>query len=74
MHNDDTEKTLAPLCTKGHVCRKKPVYCRPAYPIDVDSFYFVGQGDEDCSYRKNYGGLHTCTCPLRLEIYLRYKI
>lgn len=68
------DKTIASQCKRGHACRTSPIYCRPAYPIDGDNFYFVGQGDEECPYKKKYGSLHTCDCPLRLEIYQRYKI
>lgn len=72
-----TEKkdTQAPLCTRAYACREAHTYCRPAFPIDGDNFYFVGQEeDEQCPYKKKYGSLHTCDCPVRREIYQRYKI
>lgn len=74
MSDDDTENSISPLCLKAYACRDKQVYCRPAYPIDGDNFYFYCQGDEDCAYQKKYGSLHTCDCPVRQEIYQRYKI
>ena len=70
----EDKKIIAPLCKKDHSCRSGQVYCRPAFPIDGNYFYFVGQGDEECPYNKIYGSLHTCDCPVRLEIYQRYKI
>jgi len=70
----ETKKTLAPLCERAYACREGITYCRPAFPIDGDLFYFVSQGDKECPYKKNYGRLHTCDCPMRLEIYQRYKI
>ena len=74
-----TEKknSSAPLCKRAYACRESHTYCRPAFPIDGDNFYFVaqgGQGDEACPYKKQYGSLYTCDCPVRLEIYQRYKI
>lgn len=70
------ENIIAPLCQRSYACREAHTYCRPAFPIDKDNFYFVGQGNEneDCLYKKKYGSLHTCDCPVRLEIYQRYKI
>ena len=67
---------LAPLCKKAYACREAHTYCRPAFPIDGDYFYFVSldQVDRDCPYMKEYCSLHTCDCPVRLEIYQRYKI
>lgn len=65
---------LAPLCKRAYACRETHVYCRPAFPIGGDGFYFVGQGDEECPYIKKYGSLYTCDCPVRQEIYQRYKI
>lgn len=71
----DKKDTLAPLCKRAYACREAHTYCRPAFSIDGDNFYFVGQeGDEECLYKKKYGSLHTCDCPVRLEIYQRYKI
>lgn len=70
----DKKDTLAPLCKKAYACRETHIYCRPAFPLDRDNFYFLGQeGDEECPYKKKYGSLHTCECPVRLEIYQRYK-
>lgn len=67
---------IAPLCKRDHACRETHTYCRPAFPIDGDIFYFLSHGDEheDCLYKKEYGSLHTCDCPVRREIYLLYKI
>jgi len=73
----DKKNILAPLCKKAYACREEHSYCRPAFPIDGDNFYFIGQSDqseEECLYKKKYGSLHTCDCPVRLEIYQRYKI
>lgn len=70
----DKKNTLAPLCQRAYACREEHTYCRPAFPIDGNNFYFVGHGDEACPYKKQYGSLHTCDCPVRLEIYQRYKI
>mgnify|MGYP001486957991 CR=1 FL=1 len=66
--------TLAPLCPKAYACRETHAYCQPAFPLDGDKFYFVGQGEEECPYKEKYGTLHTCSCPVRQEIYRRYKI
>lgn len=73
----EKKNILAPLCKRAYACREAHTYCRPAFPIDGDNFYFVaqdGQGDAECPYKKEYGRLHTCDCPVRLEIYQRYKI
>jgi len=73
----ETKNTLAPLCQRAYACREAHTYCRPAFPIDGDNFYFTGQdasGDAECAYKKKYGSLYTCDCPVRLEIYQRYKI
>ena len=73
----ETKNTLAPLCQRAYACREEHTYCRPAFPIDGDNFYFAGhddQGDAECPYKKQYGSLYTCDCPVRREIYQRYKI
>ena len=70
----EEKKILAPLCKKAYACRAKNTYCRPAFPIDSVKFYFVGPGDEECPYQKKYGSLYSCECPVRQEIYRRYKI
>ncbi|MBA3004857.1 MAG: hypothetical protein FP813_13580 [Desulfurivibrio sp.] len=71
----EKKTTMASLCEREHACRGEHSYCRPALPIDGDNFYFVGhQGDEECPYKKKYGSLHTCDCPVRVEMYQRYKI
>jgi hypothetical protein len=63
------------LCRRAYACRKENIYCQPALPIDEDNFYFVGSGDDDdCLYKKTYGSLYTCDCPVRQEIYRRYRI
>lgn len=67
-------KTLAPLCRRAYACRETHSYCRPAFPIDGKNFYFVGEGDVKCPYMKKYGTLYTCDCPVRQEIFQRYKI
>ena len=73
----EKEKTLAPLCNRAYACRSAHTYCQPAFSIDENKFYFsaqVDQGDGDCLYKKKYGFLHTCDCPVRLEIYQKYRI
>lgn len=64
----------APLCRRAYACRTEQIYCHPAFPIDGDNFYFIGHGEKECDYKKTYGSLHTCDCPVRLEIYRHYKI
>lgn len=66
---------LATLCRKGHCCQNQRVYCWPAHPIDGENFYFIGSGEsDDCPYKSSYGSLYTCSCPMRKQIYKRYKI
>jgi hypothetical protein len=70
----EKKKTLAPLCKRAYICRTEETYCRPALALDGNNFYFIDQGNKDCLYRKDYGRLHTCDCPVRMEIFRRYKI
>ncbi|MGV1098675.1 hypothetical protein ACUUL3_04600 [Thiovibrio sp. JS02] len=63
------------MCRKNHACVRNEVYCRPAWPIDPDNFYFIGSDHEaDCPYQKKYGHLFTCGCPLRKAIFKGYKV
>lgn len=70
----EKKETLAPLCQRDYACRETHAFCQSAFPIGGDKFYFIGQGERECPYKQSYGTLHTCDCPVRQEIYRRYKI
>ena len=55
-----------PMCSKD----------RPMCPVDIplESMLFVKYKDNDCTYKEEYGAYYLCTCPVRFEIYNRYKI
>lgn len=68
-------------CPSNFLCltdKEKPM-CSEAKPIcsveiPLESMLFVKNGDNNCVYMEEYGEGRLCTCPVRFEIYNRYKI
>jgi hypothetical protein len=57
---------------KNPLCSKK----RPLCPVEIalESMIFVKSKNNDCVYKEEYGAGYLCTCPVRFEIYNRYKM
>jgi hypothetical protein len=68
------------LCLKNDtnpMCSKERSICSVEIPLE--SMIFVkGMNNcyeySDCAYKEEYGAGHICTCPVRFEIYSRYKV
>ena len=75
-------KVTEDIIKKATNCTKK-FTCLSAYRKDLckieshpsESVFFIEHlNDETCKYSYSFGYSHVCTCPVRQEIYRRYKI
>ena len=64
------------LCPKNFACLDEETRdtCPISIPVGSDVCFVDYQGDNGCRYAENYGYKRTiCTCPVRKEIWKRYK-
>ena len=54
------------------MCSKEKPLCTVDIPLE--SMLFVKYKQNDCAYMEEYGAGYLCTCPVRFEIYNRYKM
>ena len=67
---------LADKCEKHHRCLEgnKESIC-PVRAYDRHKTLFVEcKSSEKCVYQKSFGEIHSCTCPMRIEIFRLYGI
>jgi len=73
--NDDFIKN-ANKCKKDHSCLSGDAtsLCKIEFCIE-DKVHFIKCIDENpCNYRIPFGYSYVCTCPVRKELYNRYKV
>ncbi len=70
---DDVIK-LATKCTKNFSCLYGDTerLCKVEYCVS-DTVHFIKCLEPTCSYKVAFGSGDFCTCPIRKEIYNRYK-
>jgi hypothetical protein len=61
---------------RNPMCSKERPMCSVEVPLE--SMIFVKDKNQynaynDCAYKVAHGAGHLCTCPVRFEIYSRYK-
>lgn len=63
-------------CKKGFACLSGKVECMCGVESASKDYTVVikPQFTSHCKYRDNRGGTHYCLCPVRNDIYKRYKI
>ncbi len=61
-------------CEKGYVCLSGKAGDLAEMKDHLGHNMLIIEGDQpkDCPHNHNYGSLHVCKCPVRVEIYNKY--
>ncbi len=73
--NEETKKASTE-CRKNFSCLSgnQLTLCKVEQCV-TDNLHFIKCiNSELCSYQMSFGSSHVCTCPVRKELYNRYKI
>jgi len=62
-------------CPKGQPCLKDPGFtlCPVSARLAADTLVVHCKGRPDCMYRDPLGDIAVCRCPVRKEIYAKYR-
>ncbi len=76
MEIDESIIKKADKCTKEHKClfEKDSVYCKIERCINSDILFLECKESIFCNYQLSYGNCQICRCPVRIEIFNKYKI
>jgi hypothetical protein len=62
-------------CDKNFVCLSDtPPYCQVINTLGYFMLQLVCQQNLTCRFNRCYGALQTCACPVRREIFTKYRI
>jgi len=63
-------------CKKGFSCLEdnKKDLCKIGTSVDGEVHFIVCLNETNCSYERSYEEGFICDCPIRKEIYNKYKI
>lgn len=66
----------ATSCNKRLVCLEKDSadLCKVVDCVNGDVHFIACSSNTECAYRLSFGDAVACTCPVRMELYNRYKI
>ena len=69
-------KQSAELCQDKYGCLtgQKKTICKVISTVNNNEMYVICQNNNACKYRHQVNERILCTCPVRLEIYNKYKI
>ncbi len=72
---DDNILQETTKCRKNFSCLsgEKPI-CKVELCIENTIFFVKCASNESCSYKVPFGFSYVCVCPVRKELYNRYKI
>jgi hypothetical protein len=72
----DEIKLSASYCTKEFSCLSDANrdLCRVKEHIGEKVYFIACKEDKYCAYKESFGNENLCTCPVRKEIYDKYKI
>ena len=61
-------------CTKNFACLsgEKEDLLEVTETLGYNMVVFTGPTPINCQHSSNYGGLHACKCPIRVEIYKKH--
>jgi len=73
--NEDIKRS-AKLCQKNHICLSKQCenLCKVIAVINNNKMYVDCDNQNGCLYKHHMDDRTLCTCPVRLEIFNKYKI
>ena len=62
-------------CEKGFSCLSDNLEpaCKVEYCVSNSVYFVKCLNTANCSYKVSFGDGHFCTCPIRKEIYDKYK-
>ena len=74
IHQDIIQQAFK--CTKNLQCLsgKKEDICKIVFYMNDDMNFVKCHGDKGCPYLELHNKTELCNCPVRKEIFLRYKI
>lgn len=64
----------ASRCRKEKCCLEGEGLCEVVESVAEKVFFVEGEGGRTCSYCLSFGNAHYCNCPVRQELYRKYKI
>jgi len=64
----------ATRCRKGKSCLEGEAHCRVVDSVADKVFFVEGEGGRSCSYCLSFGDASYCNCPLRQELYRKYRV
>lgn len=66
----------ATACSKEHKClkNKENIYCKVERCINDTVLILECKEQLNCSYQLTFGICQICRCPVRIEIFNKYKI
>ncbi len=72
----EASKKKTTKCKKSFICleNKENIYCRVEECINEDVLFIKCLHEDYCVYKMGFGNYFTCMCPVRKEIYTKYKI
>jgi hypothetical protein len=70
----DQVKDLATHCRKAQCCMRGEAVCRVVDCVAEKVFFVEGEVRRHCSYRLGFGKSYCCNCPVRQELFRKYKI
>jgi hypothetical protein len=67
--------TKATSCSKGFACLNgdNTVNCKIQYCINRQIHFIESSGTKTCNYKMHFGESFICICPVRKEIYKKYR-
>jgi hypothetical protein len=74
---DEYIKENARRCEKNYACLSNENHklCKVEHTVGNDLFFIECIERDKCTYRVGFGySSYLCTCPIRKEIYRKYKI
>ncbi len=76
MEIDENIIKKATNCSKEHKCLKEKdfIYCKAERCICDSVLFLVCKEQIGCNYQIAYGNCQVCRCPIRIEIFNKYKI
>jgi hypothetical protein len=62
-------------CTKGFTCLAGDGtdLCKVTSSVNDEIHFVICLNEEDCTYKRSSGGRLNCGCPVRREIFNKYK-
>lgn len=62
-------------CDKNFIClTDEPLYCSVCDSMGQSMVRLACKDLLECRHNKSYGALHLCDCPVRNEIFRKYRV